>query len=90
MNLSNVPVKEILAIGAVMATLASFYYSTGYRLDLLEAYADDIDVNAEQVKALREQSISVQARLERIDEKLDEVKDKLDNVELMIKTKKEK
>lgn len=90
MDLSKAPIKEVIAVGTVMVTLTGFYYSTGHRLDLLEAHASDIDKNAEQIRVLREQNISVDSRLERIDEKLDEVRIKLDNVETMIRFAKEK
>jgi hypothetical protein len=81
MKLTDVPVKEVIAIGAVMVTLTGFYFSTGYRLDLLEAQAADIDANVEQLRELREQSITLNGRLERIDEKLDEVRFKIDKLE---------
>jgi len=85
MKLTDIPIKEIVVLGTVMATLASFYYSTGYRLEALEAYAEDVDANSAQLHEVREQSISVNARLQRIDEKLDEVKQKIENVEEMVK-----
>jgi hypothetical protein len=90
MDLSKVPIKEVIAVGTVMVTLTGFYYSTGHRLEILEANASDIDKNAEQIRVLREQSISVDSRLERIDEKLDEVRIKLDNVETILRFAKEK
>ena len=90
MKLTDVPVKEVIAIGAVMVTLTGFYFTTGHRLDLLEAQAADIDTNVEQLRLLREQSITLNARLERIDEKLGEVRDKIDKLEqTLIEIKKE-
>ena len=81
MKLTDVPIKEVIAIGAVMVTLTGFYFTTGHRLDLLEAQAGDIDANVEQLRELREQSITLNGRLERIDEKLDEVRFKIDKLE---------
>ena len=54
MKLTDVPIKEVIAIGAVMVTLTGFYFTTGHRLDLLEVQAGDIDANVEQLCELRE------------------------------------
>ena len=75
----------MLAVAGVFVALTGFYYTTGFRLNLLEAQAVGIDENEEQIQALREQAVGVNSSLIRIDEKLDDVKVKLDNVETMIK-----
>ena len=81
MKLTDMPVKEVAIVCTFVMGLTGFYYSTGNRLGILEAKAEDIDKNVEQMRVLREQSITLTAQLDRIDEKLDEVKQKIDNVE---------
>jgi len=85
MELLKLPIKSMLAVAGVFVVLTGFYYTTGFRLNLLEAQAVGIDENEEQIQALREQAVGVNSSLIRIDEKLDDVKVKLDNVETMIK-----
>jgi|TARA_R110000824_G_scaffold311499_2_gene498611 hypothetical protein len=85
MELLKLPIKSMLAVAGVFVALTGFYYTTGFRLNLLEAQAVGIDENEEQIQALREQAVGVNSSLIRIDEKLDDVKVKLDNVETMIK-----
>ena len=81
MKLSDLPIKEAAIVSTFVMGLTGFYYSTGNRLGILEAKAEDIDNNVEQMRVLREQSITLTVQLDRIDEKLDEVKTKIDNVE---------
>ena len=85
MELLKLPIKSMLAVAGVFVALTGFYYTTGFRLNLLEAQAVGIDENEEQIQALREQAVGVNSSLIRVDEKLDDVKVKLDNVETMIK-----
>tara|TARA_R110002020_G_scaffold286182_2_gene501780 strand:+ start:2092 stop:2367 length:276 start_codon:yes stop_codon:yes gene_type:complete len=87
MELLKLPIKSMLAIAGVFVAITGFYWTTGFRLNLLEARADGIDENEEQIQALREQSVGVTSALDRIDEKLDDLKVKLDNVETIIKQK---
>jgi hypothetical protein len=85
MKLTEFPVKEVIAIGAVAVTLTGFYFSTGFRLDVLEETSDSnhlvVNDNVQQIRELREDSIELSARLKRIDEKLDDVRIKIERLE---------
>lgn len=84
MELFKLPIRSMLAVAGVFVAITGFYWTTGFRLNLLEAQAVGIGENEEQIQALREQSVGVSSALDRIDEKLDDLKIKLENVETII------
>jgi len=78
---TTVSLKEFIMVGGVVATLAGFYFSTGYRLNSLEAQAADVEDNSDIL-------IAVSHRLATIDTELKEINKDLDKLEDMLKRRK--
>jgi len=77
----SISIKEFIMVGGVVATLAGFYFSTGYRLNALEAQAADVEDNSDIL-------ITVSHRLSTIDAELKEINKDLDKLEDMLKRRK--
>ena len=79
--MTTISVKEFIMVGGVVATLAGLYFSTGYRLNSLEAQAADVEDNSDIL-------IAVSHRLATIDTELKEINKDLDKLEDMLKRRK--
>ena len=80
--MTTINVKEFIMVGGVAVTLAGFYFSTGYRLNSLEAHAADVEDNSDIL-------ITVSHRLSTIDSELKEINKDLDKLEDMLKKRRE-
>jgi hypothetical protein len=78
MNLSAISIKDISIIGGFIITLSAFYFSTGYRLENLEAKASDI---VEQEHILND----ITMRLIRIEDGITIMKEDIDELEILLK-----
>lgn len=71
-------IKDIAILGGFLLALTGFYFSTGYRLDTLEAQASEI---SKQEIILNE----ITVRLIRIEDGISVMKEDIDDLEKLLK-----